>query len=117
MLDDRPGRALMAPRPTAISSGVLVRSDWRGIGELGTLRVARAAINKLRALRQSVLIRRQAALDHRREILVNLLEDFANRRRMKDALAQPRAARQPMREVAAHLLELACEGALVQFIF
>ena len=108
---------LIASLPTSILSGVSVRSRRCGVSELSALRVTRAAINKLRSISKSVMIRRQTVFDHRREILIDLLEDFTYRLRMKDALAQPRAARQPVREVAGHLFELAGEGAFVQFVF
>ena len=63
------------------------------------------------------MIRRQAVLNHRLEILVDLLKDFADAMRMKDPLAQSRAARQPVREITAHLFEFARQSAFLQFVF
>src|SRR5215218_2022419 len=59
---------------------------------------------------------RRAALDHCLKVFVYLAEYLADGLRMKHALPEARAARKPVREVAAHLLELTRKRPLMHFI-
>src|SRR6266446_1404110 len=63
--------------------------------ELGVLRIARLRIDEP-SLFSRESVGWDSALDHRREVLVDLVVDLRYRLRMEHSLAKPRAASQPV---------------------